>query len=338
MPDDTHPLTALLQLLADGGHHPPDAIAARLGLDRPALLRQCAQLGELGLSVEQDPALGIRLRRPLELLDAALIRATVDPHNRSLLARLEVHLRVDSTNAQLRRNAPPPPGSGHACVSETQSAGRGRHGRRWSSPAGGNLYLSLRWHYPTPVGDLSGLSLALGVAAANAIADLTPTPVGLKWPNDLVYRDRKLGGILVELQTRQPQGVDLIAGIGINTRLTDDQATAIDQPWTDLERITGHPIARNRLAGRLLQHWLQTLHQFGSEASDWQQQFARCDALFTRPVTLTYPDGSQHRGIARGIDPHGALLLETPDGIRAHRAGEARARTNNPPATRTDSR
>lgn len=321
--------SALLSLLADGSYYPHSTIAQRLGLDAHGLQQHSAQLRELGLVIETDPR-GIRLQRPLELLDPQRIRAAMGEHSRGLLDGLQVHLQIDSTNAQLRRTLDQQHSGNHACVSETQTAGRGRHGRRWTSPAGGNIYLSVSWHFPTEVRDLSGLSLALGVAAAAAIDDLETTPIQLKWPNDLVCRDHKVGGVLIELQGRPQQGIDVIAGVGINTRLPAEQAGAIDQAWTDLERITGKPTPRNRLAGRLLHQLLETLDGFSGDQSGWQQQFARRDALNARAITLTYPDGSRHHGTARGIDQHGALLLENDAGISSHQAGEARARPDRP--------
>ena len=337
----------LLVLLADGDDHPATELCRALNLDaadNDALGALIGQLRALGIGIDDRPdhgdlrttggRTGYSLTRPFEPLDADRIRGALDPEGLALLGDLDLQLQIDSTNAQLRRSLDntSPKGSpqanpcGSACLSETQSAGRGRLGRAWTSPPGGNIYLSVAWRYPATVRDLSGLSLALGVAATRAIADIGAPDIGLKWPNDLVWDERKLGGILVELHSRQQRGLQVIAGIGINTDLSATQALAIDQPWTDLTRILGHPPPRNRLAGRLLQHFLDTLSGFDRSAREWRQEFARRDVLASRAVSLTQPDGSVLRGIARGIDSQGALKIETEQGIGHHPIGEASAR------------
>jgi len=331
----------LLSLLADGDDHPGDTLCRMLSTDADTLQAHIDTLWALGIEIKAEPisnrlnsarkGISYRLTKPWELLDADRICDAMDPGGLALLGKLDVQLQIDSTNAHLRRSLDTGNPKGSACLSETQSAGRGRHGRTWVSPPGGNIYLSVAWHYPATVHDLSGLSLALGVAAAHAIADIGATDIGLKWPNDLVWNDQKLGGILVELRSNRQRGHQVIAGIGINTRLAMNQAAAIDQPWTDLTRILGHPPPRNRLAGRLLQRFLDTLSGFDGAKAEWQQEFARRDALASRAVTLTRPDGSVLHGIARGIDAHGALKMETAQGISHHPVGEASAKADHSP-------
>jgi BirA family biotin operon repressor/biotin-[acetyl-CoA-carboxylase] ligase len=342
----------LLSLLADGVKHPAAELCLALGMDgadHKTLDALIGRLRSLDIGIDEGPDTGhvpttgngrcYRLASPLELLDAVLIRNAMDPDGQALLGDLDLQLQIDSTNARLRRSLDAATSkessgtrpNGSACLSETQSAGRGRHGRSWASPPGGNIYLSLAWHYPVTVADLSGLSLALGVAATRAIADIGAPDIGLKWPNDLVWNDRKLGGILVELHSRQQRGHQVIAGIGINTHLTTSQAVGINQPWTDLTRILGHPPPRNRLAGRLLQRFIDTLSSFGKSAHEWQREFARRDVLASRAVTLTQPDGSVLHGIARGIDSQGALKIETNQGVGHYPIGEAGARPDPDP-------
>lgn len=329
----------LLSLLSDGNDYPANELCRTLYSDTDTLHTDIETLRALGIDISETPITAnssddddgghrqYRLDRPWELLHAAHIHEAMNTHGQTLLGDLEIHLQIDSTNARLRCALDAGAPTGSACLSETQSAGRGRHGRHWVSPPGGNIYLSVAWRYPATVRDLSGLSLALGVAAAHAIADIGPADIGLKWPNDLVWNDQKLGGILVELRSQQKQGYQVIAGIGINTALASNQAMNIDQAWTDLTRILGHPPPRNRLAGRLLQHFLETLSTFGDSPPDWQQEFAQRDVLAARPVSLIQPDGTLLEGIARGIDAQGALKLETEQGVSHHPIGEASARS-----------
>jgi len=262
-----------------------------------------------------------------EPLQADLIHQAMDCRSITLLGDLDLNTETDSTNARLRRLLDSGTPLGSACLSDSQSDGRGRRGRHWVSPAGSNIYLSVAWRYAGST-DLSGLSLALGVAAGNALEDIGLIGTGLKWPNDLVWRGRKLGGILIEAFSN-PSDTTVIAGIGINTHLPKQQAEDIDQPWTDIQRILGRPVSRNQLAGRLLHHLLTTLNHFADDGlSPWLHQYAERDTLAGHAVTLTLPNGSRTHGIARGIDLHGALMIEDDRGISSHPIGEASARAD----------
>jgi BirA family biotin operon repressor/biotin-[acetyl-CoA-carboxylase] ligase len=328
------PERRLLAALADAELHPAAVLTAQLVLDDEQLALAIGQLRQTGLDIEQHQQQGqqghhgYRLLAALEPLSDDSILAAMDPNSAALLGQLSIQLQTDSTNSQLRRMLSDGAACGSSCLSEFQSAGRGRRGRQWIAPAGSNLTLSLSWLYPASE-DLSGLSLALGVAASDALTDIGITDSQLKWPNDLVWQGRKLGGILIELYPTAAAQLNVIIGVGINLELPQQHDTGIDQPWTDLRRISGQPIARNRLAGRLLHHLLLALQDFGKlDHSHWQQAYQQRDALAGRAVTLTRPDGSRSEGIARGIDASGALLIEQHGRISSHPIGEASVRAN----------
>ena len=321
---------ALLTLLADGKLHPVGAIAAQLGTDPATVSAQLQQLQALGLATRQHTAQQLGLSGPLELLDRDRIHDAMQAQSRQLLSGLDICLTTDSTNAQLRRSLGAGSRPGSACLSESQSAGRGRRGRQWLSPPASNIYLSASWYYPSATSSarhgFSGLSLAIAVAASQALADIGLHHSRIKWPNDLVWNDRKFGGILIESYPRGNDGLTVIVGIGINTALSDRHGNDIDQPWTDISRILGHTPPRNQLAARLLHHLLITLSGFSGSNGDWLQGYAERDNLSGRAVTITRPDGSRHHGIARGIDSSGALRLESDGVISHHPIGEASAR------------
>ena len=335
----------LLICLADGAVHPRSELTALIGDDGQHLGDAMQYLTDAGLNVISNGDSHWQLEQALEVLDPIRIRDGLTPQAGALLGQLDLHFQLDSTNNHLKRLSAHDQGHdqahqpahqptqdqalGHACLAEHQTAGRGRRGRHWVSPAASNLYLSLRWSYRQPLPDLDGLSLALGITAAEALADCGIPEVAVKWPNDLPWHDHKLGGILVELIRRHPGVVDVIAGLGINTRLSATNAATIDQHWTDLDRITaGHAPGRNRLAATLLDGLLLTLRQFGERGFEpWRERYPRHDSLRGRAGTLHRLDGSRRHGIARGIDARGALLVETADGIRVHQAGDVSVRT-----------
>ncbi|MDX1607346.1 MAG: biotin--[acetyl-CoA-carboxylase] ligase [Candidatus Competibacterales bacterium] len=246
------------------------------------------------------------------------LRAALTPAVRHLLGPLEWLAEVDSTNARLLAAADRGLAGGAACLADAQSAGRGRQGRRWISPPGGNLYLSLLWRYHRSA-DLQGLSVATGIAVARALHALGATGVGLKWPNDLLHDGRKLGGILLESRTGADRPV--VAGIGLNLDLPDAAAVSIDQPWTDLRRVLGAPVLRLRVAARLLERLLPLYADWPAGAHDLSASWRRFDVLADRRVELCFGD-RRCAGIARGIDPTGALRLETATGLQVFDSGE----------------
>lgn len=262
-----------------------------------------------------------------ELLDEAQIRAELSTLARSQLARIEIHQSIDSTNSYLLSRAQHGLPGGTVCLAEEQTAGKGRRGRHFVSPFAANLYCSLLWRFRLPPQRLQCLSLASGIAAVRALQTLDIHSAGLKWPNDILWQDRKLGGILVELSRAAQDDYFAVVGIGINVNMPAH--ISIDQPWIDLAGIIGPDhtsLSRNRLAAALLNELVDILNAF--ETTDSQliiQQWQRFDMLKDRPVSVKLNDKA-FSGTARGISSDGALLLETENGIQRYSAGEVSLR------------
>lgn len=257
-----------------------------------------------------------------EPLDATAIRAGLSAEASNRLAALEVLASVDSTNTRLLNAAERGRASGSVCLAETQTAGRGRRGRGWTSPPGGNLYLSLLWRFPATA-PLDGLSIATGIATARALRTLGASDVRLKWPNDVYHDQRKLGGILLESATGLERVV--VAGIGLNVAMPDAAHSAIDQPWTDLATVLGQPPSRNRLAALLLDRLLPLHADWPAALPSLARDWAEFDLLLGRPVQLLSGERRLH-GIARGINDTGALRLATPTGMQRIDSGEVSLR------------
>lgn len=245
---------------------------------------------------------------------------------------LEIFERIDSTSAALKSLAPQRHAQPVVYIAEMQTQGQGRFGRHWHSPFGENIYLSLR--YPIPMSnDLqaqSGLSLIIGLAAAQAITlhSCLANPIWVKWPNDIVYHHRKMGGVLAELQTQVEQTVcQLIIGVGINVNMlaTNANDTAcIAQPWTSIRQQTDQYHDRNVLCAELINQILQYLARFMvSGLGDFQQEWATRDYLLHRSVCLSTHQQTV-KGIGSGIDPAGHLVLTLPNNQQqSFAAGEA---------------
>ena len=302
---------ALLRRLAGGDLLSAEPLARELGIGVEALGRELEGFRERGLEVESLARGRVRLRSPLEVLDRDAVLASLGIGSRSVLESLEVLFEVASTNQyllDLARSAEVP--ARCVCLAEMQSAGRGRGGRPFFSTLGGNILLSLLWPVAAPPASLLGLSPAVAVAVARALESEGVEGVGLKWPNDVLVRGRKVSGILLELgQDRRERGV-LVAGIGINVRLAAATGQGIDQPWTDLHRALGRTPSRNRLAGRVIDQVIEAVLAYFREGFEpFRAEYRARDLLEGRELRLSQAP-RELRGIGRGLDERGALLVE----------------------------
>lgn len=153
-------------------------------------------------------------------LDSDVIRRSLDEATARRLEILEVFSEIDSTNTYLMQQPGPFPGQVRVAVTDNQTAGRGRHGRTWQSPAGSGLCLSMAYSFASSPADFPALTLAIGLGAISALQSLGVGGVQLKWPNDLIVMNGKLGGILTEAQTQSAGAVTVVTGIGLNVDLS----------------------------------------------------------------------------------------------------------------------
>ncbi len=314
----------ILTLLADGGFHSGTELADALGISRSAVWKQLNGLAELGLQHSAVSGKGYRLDCPLELLAASKINEVVSDQARALISSLEIHDQIDSTNRYLversQNNAP----SGSVCFAEHQTAGKGRRGRQWVSPYGGNIYLSILWRFQQGPAAISGLSLAIGVAVIRALKQHQIDDIGLKWPNDIYSQGKKLGGILVEVSGETDGPCAAVIGLGLNLFLPESQAQSIAQAWTDLSRVAGqNRPSRNELAGTLLNQLLPVIAEYeGAGITAYLDEWRGYDCLSGKSATL-FIGQQQFDGIVLGIDDSGMLRIERPDGsVQTFASGE----------------
>lgn len=304
--------TDLLNLLAPGEFVSGQELADAQGVSRTAVWKQLNKLAELGLQVESVKGRGYRIPGGIDLLREDDVRAAMGDEALALLSRLDLCDSIDSTNARAMAEIAAGQGAGYVCSAEQQSAGRGRRGRAWVSPYARNLYLSVIWEYSGGAAVLEGMSLAVGVAIARALADFSLPPVQLKWPNDLLHEGRKLGGVLLEMTGDAAGSCQVVVGIGLNVAMPPAAAADIDQAWTDLATISagGQP-SRSALLGAILNQLLPLLAGFERHGfAPWQAQWNSLDAYADMEVIL-HSGSRQLAGTARGVDERGALQLET---------------------------
>lgn len=264
------------------------------------------------------------------MLAAERIKRALNSRAKPLLSLLTVLAETDSTNAAIGR-LPGDIQHAHAILADQQTRGRGRRERSWHSPAGGNIYLSLGWRFGGSNVPLGTLPLVVAVCICRALEQMGLTGHAIKWPNDVLVADKKLAGVLVELQSSGNGPALAIIGVGLNVKMPGDRAadSRIDRPWTDLatQLPAAGDIDRNQLAALLLSELLIGLDRF--EASGFESfagAWRDLDVLNGCEVQLEHA-GTVIKGTAKGIDDIGGLLLETDTGqLRAFHSGEASVR------------
>lgn len=311
----------LIELLADGQSHSGEFLGQQLGVSRAAIWKMVQQLQAAGLAVESVRGRGYCVAGGINLLNASLITSQLSVAARHCVSRLDVMQQVGSTNTVL---AGEPFGNGAVMLAEQQTAGRGRRGRNWLSPLASNLYLSVRWHFTAGIASLEGLSLAVGVALAEALSFHGVDNIELKWPNDLWLNGKKLGGVLVEIGGDVNGECYAIVGVGLNVSMPQGFAANIDQPWSDLAS-AGVKDSRNDLAASLISHLIQLLSHYQRKGfNHYREAWLARNALANKLVNVT--GAEELAGRVSGITEAGGLILQTPKGEQVVNGGEVSVR------------
>lgn len=320
MKDNSVPLK-LVALVADGEFHSGEQLGEALGMSRAAINKHIQTLKSWGLDVYTVTGKGYSLPEPIQLLDEDVILSHLHQPN---LAVIPV---IDSTNQYLLDRMDQLP-SGYACIAEYQQAGRGRRGRKWFSPFGSNLYMSMYWRLDQGPAAAMGLSLVIGIIMAEVIQSLGAPDVRVKWPNDLYLNDRKLAGILVELTGKTGDAAQIVIGAGVNLLMRSEGTAEINQGWINLQE-AGLDIDRNELAAKLINSLREALPNFERDGlAPFVSRWELLDNFINRPVKLLIGDREVY-GIARGIDKQGGLLLEQDGVIKSWVGGEISLRPDN---------
>lgn len=307
----------LIEILADGQFHSGEELATIFGITRAGINKYIKQLREWGIELTSIQGKGYCLASPLNLLN----KTKINQHYQSN-SRCEILPIIDSTNQYLLDRIDQLT-SGDCCVAEFQSKARGRRGRKWFSPFGTNLYFSMYWRLEQGVAAAMGLSLVVGIVIADTLRALSGQDIKVKWPNDLYLNDQKLAGILVELAGKTGDCAHVVIGVGVNLTMTNPDTNIVNQKWANLGNVD-----RNLLVAQVAKTLKSQLIEFEKHGlvpfiNDWN----RLDNFVNRPVKLLIGDNII-RGIAKGINDQGALLLEQNGKIEAHIGGEISLRSD----------
>jgi BirA family transcriptional regulator, biotin operon repressor / biotin---[acetyl-CoA-carboxylase] ligase len=317
--------SSVLRLLADGEFHSGAGLARALGVSRSTVWNAVHALSAAGLDVYRVKSRGYRLAQPLSLLDtSAIVR-----HAGTAASRFAIDLidTAGSTNTLLLQRAAAGTPTGSVVMAEWQRSGRGRMQREWHAAIGGAITFSVLWRFTHGAAALAGLSLAVGVALTRAIARLGASDVQLKWPNDVLWRERKLGGVLIEMQGDALGPSAAVIGIGMNVRLSDSVRERIGQPATDLEAACGCVIDRSAAVGFILAELASVLDTFSTGGfAPLREEWLRSHAFDGKRVVVKLPNGRNDEGIIRGVDENGALLFDDGTGSRRLHSAEISVR------------
>jgi BirA family biotin operon repressor/biotin-[acetyl-CoA-carboxylase] ligase len=324
---EIHP--PLLSLLADGQLRSGEWLAARLGVSRAAVWKGVERLRQRGIEVDSVPRRGYRLPDPVQLLSRAAILAAVTSSRTAQLAGLELLFEVDSTNTRLLAAPPPHYGSANVMLSELQHAGRGRRGRQWLAPFGGGIALSLGWAFADAARVAPSLSLCVGVAVVRALERAGARGMALKWPNDIWFRDRKVGGVLLEMRAEASGPAYVVIGVGLNVSLPAAARAQIEATGVRVAAAADACEAgpeRNFIAGAMIDELLSMLSTFERDGfGAFRETWESLDALRGRSAQVLIGHNTV-AGTACGVDSHGALRLQSAGGMQEFVSGEVSLR------------
>lgn len=306
------------QLLAlfeesDGHFLSGEELSSQLKVSRTAIWKQIERLRSQGYRFEAVPRKGYRLIGKPDRLDLKAVLTNLT--TKKLGRQIKYVEEVGSTQAAALELVAQGAAEGTLVVAERQTAGRGRMGRRWHSPKGKGLWMSLILRPSIPLNFTPQLTLMVAVAVCRAIRGLVPVPVGIKWPNDLLIEGKKVCGILLESSAEDERLQHVIVGIGISVNLQpEDYPPELAGIATSLAIASGRNVNRGELLCRVMGE-LEQLYELYLE-----QGFAPVKLLWEalsvtlqRPVRVETPQGAVE-GTAEGIEDSGALLVRLPEG------------------------
>jgi BirA family biotin operon repressor/biotin-[acetyl-CoA-carboxylase] ligase len=305
---------ALLQILADGKYHSGADLGQQFEVSRAAIWKNIQKIEQsYGLTVFAVKGKGYRLQQPLNLLDKEIIKNHLSEKTRKQLNQFEIFFDIDSTNHYLNTKSLEAAPSAYVVMAEQQSNGQGRRGRTWFSPFACNLYLSLLWRFQFGPAQLGCLSLFIAVAIVRVLNKLGVNDVGVKWPNDIYWQNKKLAGILLEMRGEATGPSAVVIGIGLNLNQAikmnkTDLTKAIDQPWVDLETIIGEKIDRNYFSALVINSLFDVLNVVPEKQEDLLQEWQNMDVLKGEEIEVHFPD-KVIQGKALGINQDGALKV-----------------------------
>ncbi len=313
---------SLLSKISDGKFHSGEGLASQLNISRAAIWKSIKHLESLGLHIEAIRGKGYRLSHRIELLSEERIKKLLSPLASEYCRNIEVLFKTESTNSCLFNRLATEQIHGNAVIAEYQSHGRGRRGNKWFSPLASGIIFSVGWRFDIAPTALSLLSLYMGVAMARALHSVKIANVGLKWPNDIVVMNKKIGGILLEVRGESSGPVDVVIGIGMNYDLAEEFKSNIEQAVTDICSHTEQRLSRNILVATFLSNVFEILEGLNTDQnSNLLEEWRALDCYVEQQAKLLLPN-EEIEGVLKGVDNQGLLLMSVDGEVKRYTSGE----------------
>lgn len=280
-----------------------EEIGCLLGISRAAVWKNISRLKEKGYKIESVSGKGYRLVDNADVFDIEAI-------NYNKLLYIE---EVDSTNEECRRQAAKGCESGLLVVCDKQTAGKGRLGRKWEAIKNECLCMSIILRPDIMPYETPQITLIAGIAVRRIINRLTYLDVQIKWPNDIIYKGRKLTGILTEMSAEMEKVNYIICGIGINVN-TEGFEGELKEKATSIYIETGRRFKRNNIVNEFINEFLPAYELFCREGfAPFVNEYNEYCANVGMEVK-TVGGRSEIHGIAKGVNHRGELIINTEEG------------------------
>ncbi len=297
-----------------------EELGRRTGISRTMVWKHISSLRGQGFAIEAVPSQGYRLTSEPDLLRKRDIASGLKI---KVIGRdIQLFATIISTNTSAMELASKGAAEGTVVISEMQTGGKGRLGRKWISPKG-NLYLSIILRPSVPTHKAPLITMAGAVAAASAIRSVCRVAAGIKWPNDILVFDKKVCGLLTEMSAEQDRIRHIVLGLGIDVNMRlDELPPDIRSLTTTLAEATGATVDRTALLRQLLRdldHWYR---QFLTQDTSVLEEWKKLNVTIGRRIMVS-STGEQIEGMAQGIDEDGRLIVKQDNGsTRAVAAGD----------------
>ena len=300
---------SIIRKIADGTPHNKDDLL-NLIPSESQLLRTIRNIKEMGLSIKEESNC-YRLDAPLELLDFSILYSHLEQLNNLKNFEISVDEILESTSDKFNPYDIDDK-SIKVSIAEYQSSGRGRENRPWFSPFGSGICFSIFQEIPKIKSPI-GLSVFLGIKILDCLENLGLKGIKVKWPNDFYFNNKKLGGLLIELNQNSSDNLVATVGLGINYLLPSNLHwdDILSHSAIDIHSIKGDmAIGRNFLAANLINTMIDSLDSFNDESlKDLQLVWRNLDMLFGQQLKIQVGDDI-YQGIDSGIDNQGQLILD----------------------------
>ena len=300
-------------------------LCRKLGVSRTAVWKNIRSLQEDGYEIEAVTNRGYRLAGVPDTIAEEEVASRLQTERMG--RQIRYFSRIDSTNQYAKRIAEEGAPDGTLIIADEQTAGKGRSGRTWVTPPAEAIAFTLLLRPKLSPDRISMVTLVMGLAVTNAVNSLYGVSAGIKWPNDVVIKGRKLCGILTEMSAEVRQVNYIVIGVGINANLTSFPEE-IREIATSLKLEMGRDINRAELIARVMTEFERLYAEFEAQGDlgAVMQEYNELCLNAGSKVRVLDPNG-EYTGTSRGINSMGELLVETEDGkMQEVYAGEVSVR------------